>query len=322
MKDAGMRATSQNSTRSLHWSIAVPEPRVETLVTPDELARTARAVEAAGFDGIWVTDHPLPLDLSFPSGKGVAATAKLGAGHQTWDPFVSLAWLAQVTHKLMLHTNAVVLPYRNPFLVAKAAATLQHLSGGRLIMSVAAGYLKAEFDALGVDIEARDTLMEEGMEALKAAWIGKPFTMSSAHWKVDGNAALPAPNPQPLLWRAGNSRNAISHAARAFDAWIPFEVTADNARATRTAPLSLRDGLIERIALFRELCIDAGRPRTLDICLVRSNWLSWIDRSKQEVRDELQELREAGVTWIMASVTTSNADEFLRRLEMLRTIVL
>jgi probable F420-dependent oxidoreductase len=313
-----------NSDRGngLRWSIAVPEPRFGMTVSPAFLAAAARNLESAGFDAIWVSDHPLPVDLSIPREAGIAPTAKLGAGHQTWDPFSALAWLSQATTRVKLHANAVVLPYRNPFITAKAAATVQHLSGGRLIMSLAAGYLQAEFDALGVDIDRRRELMDEGVSALKAAWAGKPFAMHTSRWKVDGNAALPAPDPHPTLWRAGNSYSAIAYAARCCDGWIPFEVSDDNARATRTAPLEAGSGLRERITLFRQLCAESGRPTSLDVSLVRMNWNGWTGRPRQQVREELAELRAMGVTWIVTTLATNEETEFARRLDTLRTLVL
>jgi len=306
----------------LRWSIAVPEPRFGVTVSPRFLAAAARNVESAGFDGIWVSDHPLPVDLSIPREEGAAFDANSGAGHQTWDPFTALAWLSQVTSRVKLHTNAVVLPYRNPFITAKAAVTVQHLSSGRLIMSLAAGYLKAEFDALGVDIDRRTELMNNGVSALRAVWAGKPFTMHTSGWKVDGNAALPAPDPHPTLWRAGNSHSAIAYAARFCDGWTPFEVSDDRARATRTAPLEVGTSLRERIGLFRKLCAESGRPTSLDVSLVRTNWNGWTGRPRQQVRDELAELRAIGVTWIVTTLATNEETEFARRLDTLRTLVL
>jgi probable F420-dependent oxidoreductase len=313
---------SSDRGNRLRWSIAVPEPRFGVTVSPAFLAAAATNLESAGFDGIWVSDHPLPLDLSIPRESGGAPDAKLGAGHQTWDPFAALAWLSQATTRVKLHTNAVVLPYRNPFITAKAAATVQHLSGGRLIMSLAAGYLKAEFDALGVDIDHRTELMDEGVSALKAAWAGKPFAMHTSGWKVNGNAALPAPDPHPTLWRAGNSHSAIAYAARFCDGWTPFEVSEEHARATRTAALEVGTGLRERIGLFRKLCAESGRPPSLDVSLVRTSWGGWTARPKQQVRDELAELLAMGVTWIVTTLATNEETEFARRLDTLRTLVL
>jgi alkanesulfonate monooxygenase SsuD/methylene tetrahydromethanopterin reductase-like flavin-dependent oxidoreductase (luciferase family) len=170
---------------------------VDVDVQPEQLVEAACAVEAAGFHAVWVSDHPLPYDLSMLTSSGVSEGSlrydMRNAGHQAWDPFTVLGWLAAATDQLKLHMNAVVMPYRNPFVTAKAAATLPHLSGGRLIMGLAPGYLRAEFEALGADISARAEFVQEGLHAMRTAWAGKPFQLRSSRWHVDGNSALPAP---------------------------------------------------------------------------------------------------------------------------------
>ena len=90
-------------------------------------------------------------------------------GHQTLDPFVALAFAAAVTKRLRLLTYLAVVPYRNPFLLAKAAATLDRLSGGRFILGVGSGYLKTEFFALGVDFDERNALFDEALDVLPLA---------------------------------------------------------------------------------------------------------------------------------------------------------
>src|SRR5215213_4860025 len=104
------------------------------------LVRLARAAEAAGFEGIGFTDHPAPSHKWLNAG-----------GHDALDPFVALAVVAATTERMRLIPNIVVLPYRNPFLVAKASATLDVLSDHRFVLSVATGYLRSEYRALGVD---------------------------------------------------------------------------------------------------------------------------------------------------------------------------
>ena len=103
------------------------------------IAEMARALETAGIDACYVTDHPAPAHAWLAAG-----------GHSALDPFVQLTAVAAVSTKLKLHSQIVVLPYRNPFLTAKAAASLDVISGGRMIMGVGVGYMKAEFAALGV----------------------------------------------------------------------------------------------------------------------------------------------------------------------------
>ena len=95
--------------------------------------------EQAGFDAAYVTDHPAPTDAWLASG-----------GHQTLDPFVALSFVAAATERLLLQLHVLIVAYRNPFLSAKAIASLDALSGGRVIAGIAAGYLEGEFEALGV----------------------------------------------------------------------------------------------------------------------------------------------------------------------------
>ena len=129
-----------------HWTTypLITHPYNPAFVTGDGLTRFAREAEAAGFSGIAFTDHPAPSHKWLTAG-----------GHDALDPFAALSFVAGVTRRIRLIPNIVVLPYRNPFLVAKAAATIDAVSGGRFTLSVAAGYLRSEYRALGVDFERR-----------------------------------------------------------------------------------------------------------------------------------------------------------------------
>jgi probable F420-dependent oxidoreductase len=291
----------------MRWSIALPEPRADTAVSPVDLVDAARAVEDAGFDAGWLTDHPFPV------------VAPGMPGHHAWDLFAAFSYIAGSTRRLLLHANLVVLPYRNPFHVAKSAATLHYLSGGRLILAVGAGYLQPEFAALGVDFDSRDELMREGVGAMRAAWSGAPVTLSSPRWRADGNTMLPALPEPPQLWRGGNSRLAIDQAATEMDGWSPVEMPPARAQHTRTATLSATEGLLDRITLVRRLAADAGRP-TPEICLVRPRY-EWVERPVTEVRAELVRLEEAGVGWIATGLDATGRDEFERRLDTLANLV-
>ena len=125
------------------------------------IGEMARALEAAGFDAGYATEHPFPPDAWLASG-----------GHHALDPFVSLGAAAAATERLRLHTNVLVLPYRNPFLAAKAIASLDVVSGGRAIVGVAAGYLEGEYQALGADFAARNDVADDALRAMKRAWSG------------------------------------------------------------------------------------------------------------------------------------------------------
>ncbi|MBM3676630.1 MAG: TIGR03619 family F420-dependent LLM class oxidoreductase [Actinobacteria bacterium] len=281
----------------MRFSISLPYPSGgNDPAEVDGYLEVARAVESAGLDAVWVTDHPFPY---VEKGK---------AGHQAIDPFVLLGFVAAATERVGLHVNLIVLPYRNPFLTARLLGTVDVVSRGRAIAAVGAGYMRREFDALGADFERRAALVEEGVAAMRAAWTGEPVRFEGEGYRADGNVMLPRPvtSPQPPLWRGGNSRQAIESAARSFDGWAPFEVTAARSRDTTTSPMDL-DVLPGKIALLREAAEREGRSEPLDVCLCRPfpRWLT--DRS--QAIEELQALAAMGVTWLAPQLAGRDAAE-------------
>ena len=145
------------------------------------LAEIGQEIERAGLDACWVTDHPFPVPDA------------TGRGHPALDPFVLLGYIASATSQLLLHMNALILPYRNPFLAAKAVATLDHLSGGRVLLGVGAGYLREEFAGLGVDYAERHELVDEAIAGLKIAWTGEEVKAGDAI-KIIGNPSRDGTN--------------------------------------------------------------------------------------------------------------------------------
>ena len=231
----------------MRYSVSLPRARNENGTQQiDDAIVLAQAVEAAGLDACAVTDHPFPQ-----IGPGVA-------GHQSFDPFVLLAYIAGATSTLGLHFNLIVLPYRNPFLVARMLGTLDLASHHRVIASIGTGYLRSEFEALGADFESRQEYSRVGVEAMRAAWTGEPVSITTSSFTAVGNKMLPAPPVAPILWRGGNTRNAMEHAIADCDGWTPFEVVPELAAKTTTAPLSI-DSLSSRIAEFRQSSHDAGK---------------------------------------------------------------
>src|SRR5580698_9895802 len=156
------------------------------LVSGEGIAAVAAAAEAAGMHGFGFTDHPAPTQRWLEAG-----------GHDAVDPFVAMAFAAAHTTTLRLIPNIVVLPYRNPFVVAKAGATLDLLSGGRFTLSVGAGYLKREFAALGVDYSRRNELFDESLDVLKAIWTSDDVTYEGEHFSAKGITAHPRPTSVP-----------------------------------------------------------------------------------------------------------------------------
>ena len=277
----------------MRFSVQLPTDHVDAgaeFVSADAIAAMARAAEAAGFHAVGVTDHPAP------PARWVAA-----GGHHSLDPFVALSFAATATERIHLLTQVAVLPYRNPFLLAKSAASLDLLSGGRLILGVAAGYLAAEFAALGADFANRNEVADESIAVLRAAWRGEALDFAGRGFVAKGNAQLPRPaQPEgPPIWVGGNARRAIRRAVEAGDGWLPFPAPAKLARHTSTAAMESLEDLRAGIAYAREHAAVTGRTRPLDVCLVPFGFTVSDDVADfARLADEIPLYAEAGVTWL------------------------
>ena len=291
----------------MRYSVALPHPlRGQGFTDPDVLAEIARAIEDAGLDACAVMDHPFPL-LEHPD-----------AGGHAFDIFSIAGYLAAATSKLTVHLNLVVMGYRNPFLVARAVSTLDHLTKGRLMVTIGAGYMQAEFDALGTDFTRRGELVDEGVVAMKAAWSGQPVTLDGPSWTARGNSMLPRPltEPHPKLFRGGNSKKAIESAVRHFDGWSPFEASPGLAKEARTASIASVDDLRERIAFLRETEQRLERATPLQLSLDRPN-PEWLLSSQAAVVAELEQLAEFGINWIVSYLSGSNKSEVIENIHVL-----
>jgi probable F420-dependent oxidoreductase len=230
----------------------------EEFLRAEAVTEIGALLERVGFNGGNVTDHPCPTGRWLDAG-----------GHHAQDPFVMLALVAGATRKLRLQTGILVLPYRNPFITARAVATLDVFSGGRVTLGLGAGYLKGEYFALGVDFEKRNELIDEYIRALKAAWGAEEFCFKGTGYEARGNRILPAPvqKPHPPLLIGGNSRRAIRRAVELGDAWYPFFTVAALSSTSRTAPMSGEDDLAAGIRFMREHCEKVGRERPPEVVL-------------------------------------------------------
>ncbi|MBA2609202.1 MAG: LLM class F420-dependent oxidoreductase [Actinobacteria bacterium] len=268
----------------------VTHPYHRELVTADGISRVARAAEAAGFSGFGFTDHPAPSDKWLKAG-----------GHDALDPFVALAFAAAATKTIRLIPNVVVLPYRNPFIVAKAGATLDLLSGGRFTLSVGAGYLKSEFAALGVDHAERNELFDESIDVLRAIWTTDDVSFEGRHFTARGVTAHPRPETCPPIWIGGNSAAARRRVATRGDGWAPFPAPPQLAATARTAGLFTLDDLAAAIDDLRGALGAAGRaPEGVDIMF--SNFAGGDPSAEGFDADAhiegLHALAALGVTWV------------------------
>lgn len=258
---------------------------------PGDPVTVARQAEEAGFAGYSVTEHPAP---------GVRWLER--GGHQSLDPFVALGAVAAATSSIRLITNLVVAPYRNPFLLAKAAATVDKLSGGRLTLGLGAGYLKGEFHAVGVDFEERGALFDELLEVLPLHWSGEPFSYQGRHFSARDVVALPRPVQDPIpVWIGGNSAAARRRVVSGAQGWMPMLGTPELSATTGTQHIGGLDGLGDLVGEVRE---KAGRP--LDVMVsYHADGISTDPSARADLhREVFAEYEKAGVTWLVISSAT------------------
>ncbi|GIG60970.1 F420-dependent oxidoreductase [Longispora fulva] len=184
--------------------IGVNVPNFGPGTDPGVLRSWARTVEGLGYDLLMVSDH-------------VAITPDVAERYPApfYEPFTTLSWLAGITSRVRLGTTVLLMPYRHPLLVARMAANLHQLSGGRLVLGVGVGWARQEFEALGVRFDRRGRLTDEHLLALRAAWADE-----------DDYAAGRVP-----IWVGGNSDAALRRTVRLGDAWHPLRFTLDWFRA-------------------------------------------------------------------------------------------
>jgi probable F420-dependent oxidoreductase len=290
----------------MQFAVQLPVDRIDLgaeFSSAQGITHCARHVEKMGFDATFVTDHPAPEDRWLERG-----------GHHSFDPFVALSCAAGGTTTLKLFTNILVLPYRNPLIVAKSVASLDTISNGRMIMGVGAGYLEGEFRACGVDMQERGQLMEEALQAMKLVWSGESFRFKGKHFQADGNTALPRPvqTPHPPIWMGGNSTAAMRRAAQYCDGWLPFPVKGKLASHVRTKELADINGLERAIKDLRQLEQQFERSRPLDICMIpfglgMHSGMNW---NAEAVLEQCQQLQALGVSWINISLPCDSKNQY------------
>lgn len=278
------------------------------LVTGAGIAVVAAAAEKAGFDGFGFTDHPAPTERWLKAG-----------GHDAVDPFVAMGFAAATTTTLRLIPNIVVLPYRNPFVVAKAGATLDLLSQGRFTLAVGVGYLKREFTALGVEFDERAVLFEEALEVIRGIWTTDDFSYEGRHFSASGITAHPRPvsDPHPPIWIGGNTAAARRRVVKFGDGWCPFAAPALLAQTARTAAMDA-DGLAAGIDDLRRRFDEAGRDFA-DIEITFTNPDGGTPGSDGFNADAylsgLEKLAAVGVTWVQVGLPGDSLAHVLDTIE-------
>jgi probable F420-dependent oxidoreductase len=219
-------------------------------VDPDRIRALTRASEALDFHSVWVPDHvviPTETRSPYPYAEPGAPLDPLNL-EVTYDPLATLPYLAGLTTRIKLGVAVLVVPYRNPLIVAKWLASLDQLSGGRLLIGVGVGWLAEEFTALGQPHFAhRGLVTDEYLTIWKTLWSDRPAEFAGRFYGFGPVLAGPKPlqAPHPPIYVGGNSPAALRRAARFGSAWL----------LTRLGPAEVAT----RAAALRRLMTESGR---------------------------------------------------------------
>jgi probable F420-dependent oxidoreductase len=239
--------------------IGIHLPHVGRKAGPHAIGRAAVQAEELGFADIWVSEHViLPKGAPYPPSPAF------------YEPILTLTWAAAVTKRVGLGTSVIVLPMHHPVPVAKQIATLQCLSGGRVIFGIGVGWLEAEFAAMGAAFRQRGRRLDESIALMRALWSEDPVSFETRYVTAEiAQMRMQPPPSHPIpIWVGGSSEPALARAVRLGDGWHGSRLTPEKAgpiverlRRERPGPgfaISLRTGwdgkdageLHERLAAF------------------------------------------------------------------------
>ena len=205
--------------------------------TPETFAAIAEKAEALSLDSLWLSAHvivPPQGDSHYANVPGRKYPPTWLESY--WEPFTVLGFLSAITSKITLGTSVVVLPMHNPFEVAKQAAEIDRLSGGRFVFGVGVGWFKAEFDVLNQNYRNRGKRTDEALALIKRLWAEDPVSFQGEHYSVASAHFAPKPvqRPGPPIWVAGGGTPALRRTARFGDVFHPVNPSYEFLTEART----------------------------------------------------------------------------------------
>lgn len=232
------------------------------LADRDALTALAQRADALGYDSIFVTDRlliPTTATAAYPYSPSGAFP--LGPDEPWLEALTAVTYLATVTRRIAVGTSVLVIPYRNPVHVARALATADYLSGGRIILGAGIGWWREEFEAVGVPFEDRAARTLEALRLMKAIWTGERVKFEGRFWRI-AEAGGVRPHPARAggipIWIGGHTDAALRRVVAVADGWHPLGLRP---------PVRLHpDEMAERVRRLRALAAEAGRdPASITI---------------------------------------------------------
>lgn len=248
-------------------------------VDPTLAVELAQAADEAGFESMWTVEHTV-VPAGYGSSYPYAPSGKMAGGDDAIDlpdPLIWMAYIAAVTKRIKLATGIMILPQHNPVVVAKQVATLDHMSGGRILLGIGVGWLKEEFDVLGAHFETRGKRTDEYMLAMRELWGAEKPNFDGQFVKFKDAYCRPQPvNRRVPIIVGGHSEAAAKRAGRLGDGFFP----------ARGAPVELFD-------LMRKTAVENGRdPASIEITT-----------SLPDTLDQIPALAQAGVSRLLVPVS-------------------
>ena len=287
---------------------------------PEAIGEIARGVEELGFWGVTVPHHVLH--------HGVGITGHEGAQTPQWrypDPIAMLAYLAAVTRTIRLIPRVLVVPYRSPVELAHSLASVDSLSGGRLVFCPAVGGEPGEFARMGISRSQRGRITDSSLDLVYRLWAGDSVTLEGAT-QAATLLVRPVQQPRPLVWVGGSSRAALRRAVRIGDGWTPTCFPYPMIAGDRSC-VSISE-LAEDVAWSRQEREALGKP-PLDYVASSAPPLEILDRPRthseateplsyfsgrgnpDELRDEFQAFADVGATSFVVNFWGETPGEFL-----------
>ena len=225
--------------------IGVWIPNCRHLATPEIIRTTAVRAEQLGYDSVWVSDHVV-----------VPHANVVNFGETIFDPLITLGVAAGATRRVQLGTTVLIVPYRNAVVTAKMIASLDALSGGRVLFGIGAGWVAAESAMLGLPFKERGAMTDEYLRAMQELWTSRAPAFNGTYTQFSGLVFEPKPiqKPHPPIWVGGHSKAALRRTVEFGAAWHPINRPVEELRASQAE--------IARLCQCRGRCHRAGADLT------------------------------------------------------------
>ncbi len=266
-------------------------PNYGNYCSREAVVEVARAAEELGYDSIWTTDHILlPSTQRYPYGRIL-------------ETLTTLSYVAALTNRVKLGTSIIILPMRNAVIVAKALASLDILSGGRVIAGVAVGWSEQEFRNLGVGhlFRKRGKLLDEQIELMRLLWREQNIRFSGRFHRIEDGISDPRPVQEggPRIWIGGNSEYAVKRALRLGDAWHFTGIDLEELDAR--LELIKQDGRKDLLVTGRFTVDLSGKAPRVSRAASGAKRVMISGRDPQEVINQLEPYVERSVEYLVLS---------------------